>query len=138
MVYEQKYTETGKKIFHYRGKTLEELQELEVREFAKFVPSRSRRSLLRNFQKVEKFISRARKKISKNKPVKTHDRNLIIVPQMVGMRIQIHNGKEFIQTEVVGEMLGHAFGEFSITRVKPKHEKKGVGATKSSKSKAKT
>jgi small subunit ribosomal protein S19 len=128
---------TTKKIFKYKGKTIEELKEFEVREFAKLLPSRRRRTILRNFQKIESFIIRAKKKISKNKHIKTHQRNLVIVPQMVGMKIQVHNGREFVPFEVTGDMLGHVSGEFAITRVKPKHEKKGVGASKSSKTKAK-
>ncbi len=135
---DEKHTQDlGKKVFHYKGKTVDELKTLEVREFANLVPSRRRRTLLRNFQEIEKFINRSRIKIAKNKPVKVHQRDLIIVPQMVGMKIQIHNGKEFVPVEVTGEMLGHSLGEFSITRVRPKHEKKGVGATKGSKNKAK-
>ncbi len=137
MAYEKQIDATGKRIFRYRGKTIEELKELEVREFAKMIPSRRRRTVLRTFQKIENFINRSRKKIAKSKPVKTHQRDLIIVPQMVGMKLNVHNGREFVPFEVTGEMLGHVFGEFAITRVKPKHEKKGVGATKGSKAKAK-
>lgn len=137
MVNEKLTDATGKKIFRYRGKTIEELKEMEVREFAKLIPSRARRSVLRNFQEIEKFISRSKKKMSKNKPIKVHQRDLVVVPQMVGMKLQIHNGREFVPIEVAGEMLGHVFGEFAITRVRPKHEKKGVGATKGSKNKSK-
>ncbi|MBU0466056.1 MAG: 30S ribosomal protein S19, partial [Nanoarchaeota archaeon] len=60
----------------YRGKTLEELKTLDVRESAKFLPSRSRRSVIRNFQTIEKFIKRCEKKVAKNKKIKTHLRDL--------------------------------------------------------------
>jgi len=110
----------------------EELQKLDVREFAKLVRSRERRNVLRNFQKHENFIKDAIKKQSKNKLIKTHYRDLVIVPQMIGMKIQVYNGQQFIAFEVTGEMLGHKFGELSPTRTKTKHTKSGAGATKGS------
>ena len=126
-----------KKQFTFRGKTLEELKALDVREFAKYLKSRQRRSVLRQFQEIEKFINRAKEKISKNKPIRTHQRDLIIAPEMVGMKLHIHNGRSFLPIEVTGEMLGHKFGEFAPTRAKTKHGKAGMGATKGSKAKAK-
>lgn len=129
--------ELTKKQFKFRGKTIEELKTLDVREFAGLMRSRQRRSALRNFQKIEDFISRAQKKIEKNKPVKTHSRDLVVVPAMVGMRIHIHRGDKFVPIDIVGEMLGHKFGEFALTRAKAQHTKAGVGATKGSKSKSK-
>ncbi|MFH1365347.1 MAG: 30S ribosomal protein S19 [archaeon] len=129
--------ELKKKEFTYRGKTLEELKKLDVREFAKFLGSRSKRTALRQFQDIENFVSRCKKKESKDKKIRTHKRNLIIVPQMVGMKIQIHNGNKFLPLDVTGEMLGHRLGEFAPTRNRVKHGKTGVGATKGSKSKSK-
>ena len=129
--------EVKKKILMYRGKTLEELQTLNVREFAKLVRSRNRRNILRNFQRVEDFVNRAKVKVSKNKPVKTHRRDLIVVPQMVGMKIFVYNGRNFVPFEVTIETLGHKFGEFAPTRGRIKHTKMGVGATKGTKHKSK-
>ena len=129
--------EIRKKQFTYRGKTMEELKALDVREFAKYLKSRQRRTVLRNFQEIEKFISRSKIKIERNKPVKTHQRDLVIVPDMVGMKIQIYNGNKFIPVEVMGEMLGHKFGEFAPTRARIKHSKAGVGATKGTRAQAK-
>ena len=129
--------EIQKKQFTYKGKTIEELKNLNVREFAKDIKSRQRRTILRQFQEIEKFVSRAQEKIKKNKKVKTHKRDLIIVPKMVGMKLQIYNGNKFIPIEVTGEMLGHKFGEFAPTRGKIKHSKAGVGATKGTRAKAK-
>ena len=57
---------------------------------------------------------------------------MLIVPQMIGMKIQIHNGNKFLPLEVTGEMLGHRLGEFSVTRSKVKHGAAGIGATRSS------
>jgi small subunit ribosomal protein S19 len=129
--------ETTKKQYTFRGKTIEELKGLDVREFAKYLKSRQRRAVLRQFQTVEDFVSRAKKKIEKNKPIKTHERALVIVPQMVGMKIQIYNGHEFLPVEIMKEMLGHRLGEFSPTRGKVKHGTAGIGSTKGSKSQAK-
>lgn len=129
--------ELRKKEFKYKGMNIEELKKFDVREFAKFVNSRNRRSILRNFQKIEDFISRANTKESKGKKIKTHHRDLVFVPQMVGMKIAIYNGKEFIPVEVTGEMLGHKFGEMAPSRNRVKHGSAGVGATKGTKSKSK-
>jgi len=129
--------ELKKKEFKFKGKSIEELKTLDVREFSKYLQSRRRRTLLRNFHEIEKFISRSKEKIAKNKQVKTHDRSLIIVPGMVGMKIQIYNGQKFMPVDVTGEMLGHVFGEFAPTRGKVNHGSTGVGATKGSKAKSK-
>ena len=112
-----------KKDFKFRGKTLEELKTLDVREFAELMRARQRRSTLRNFQKIEDFVSSSQKKIAKGKSVKTHHRDLVVVPAMVGMKINIHCGNKFVPIDIVGEMLGHKFGEFAPTRVKAQHVK---------------
>lgn len=129
--------EITKKQFTYRGKNIEDLKKLDVREFAKLLPSRQRRTVLRNFQEHEDFINRAKEKISKGKKLKTHKRDLVVVPQMVGMNIQIYNGRTFVPVQVIEEMLGHKFGEFALTRARIQHSKAGVGATKGSKHKSK-
>lgn len=121
----------------YRGKSIEDLKKLDVREFAKHLKSRQRRAVLRQFQVIEDFVSRSNKKVSRNKLIKTHDRTLVIVPQMVGMKIQIYNGHEFMPIEIIKEMLGHRLGEFAPTRSKVKHGSAGIGSTKGSKSQAK-
>ena len=126
-----------KKQFIYRGKTINELKELEVREFAKYLPSKQKRTVLRNFQAIEYFVKRAKTKLEKGKKIKTHQREIIIVPQMVGMNIQVHNGKSFNPVLIEPEMIGHRLGEMSLTRSKVAHSKAGVGATKGTKHKAK-
>ncbi len=129
--------EIRKKEFTYKGKTIEELKTLDVREFAKYLKSRQRRFALRQFQEIEKFINRAKEKIEKKKQVKTHNRSLIVTPEMIGMKIQIYNGHSFVPVEVIGEMLGHRFGEFALTRARIKHGSAGIGATKGSRAQAK-
>ena len=129
--------ESTKKAFTYRGKTIEELKTLDVREFAKYLKSRQKRAALRQFQDIENFVSRAQKKVGKSKQIKTHKRDLIIVPQLVGIKIQIYNGHEFVPVEIMKEMIGHRLGEFAPTRSKVKHGGAGIGSTKGSKAKAK-
>ncbi len=126
-----------KKEIKYKGKTMEELKALDTREFAKYVGSRERRTILRQFREIEDFVNRATRKLSKKKQIKTHQRDLVVVPKMLGMKIQIYNGKEFIAVEITGEMFGHKFGEFAPTRGKIKHGSAGVGATKGSRALAK-
>lgn len=125
-----------KKELTYRGKTIEELKELDIREFAKLLKSNEKRTALRQSDDMQKFILRCNKKLMKNKQIKTHKRDLVIVPKMVGMKINVYNGKEFVPIEVNIEMLGHRLGEFIVTRQKVKHGSAGVGATKSSASKS--
>jgi len=123
-----------KKEFTYRGKKIEELKQMEIREFAKLLKSNERRTVLRQTDKVQKFLVRCNKKITKNKLIKTHFRHLVVVPKMVGLTIRVHNGKEFIPINIIGEMLGHRLGEFAVTRMKVKHGAAGIGATRSSSS----
>ncbi len=133
----EKLIESTKKVFKYRGKTLEELKPMDVREFSKLLKSRTRRMVLRQFNEINEFVNRAKVKIERKKTIKTHDRNLVVVPQMVGMRVHVYNGHAFVPVDIVGEMLGHRFGEFSLTRGKVKHGTAGIGSTKGSKSQAK-
>lgn len=121
----------------YRGQKLEYLKSLDVRESAKYLPSRSRRSVLRHFEVVEKFVSRCEKAIAAKKKIRTHSRDIVIVPKMVGMTIAIYNGKEFNEVPITVEMIGHRLGEFSLTRGKVNHGEAGIGATKSSKAQKK-
>jgi len=134
---EKEKIELTKKQFTFRGKTLDELVSLDVREFAKYLKSRQRRATLRQFNEIEKFVARCNKKIARGKQIKTHNRDFVIVPKMVGMKIGIHSGKTFEAIEITGNMLGHRLGEFALTRAKVKHGSAGVGATKGSKAQAK-
>lgn len=113
-----------KRELKFKGKTLEELKQLDVREFAKLLRSRQRRTVLRNFQKHETFVSRAKEQLKKGKnTIRTHTRDLIIVPELVGIRLQVYNGRDFVPFDVTIEMLGHKFGEFAPTRARARHNK---------------
>ena len=121
-----------KKEFTYRGKTLDELKQLDIREFAKLMKANERRTAFRQSDDMQKFILRCNKKLQKGKLIRTHLRDLIIVPKMVGLKIHIHDGRNFVPIIITGEMLGHRLGEFAVTRQKVKHGAAGIGATKSS------
>ncbi len=126
-----------KKEFTYRGKTIEELKQLNAAELAKCLKSRERRYVLRNSQEIERFIKMCKKKLGKNKKIRTHKRDIIILPEIIGMNISVHNGKEFMPVEITGEMIGHKLGEFALTRSKVTHSKAGIGSTKGTKHQAK-
>lgn len=64
--------------------------------------------------------------------VKTHVRNMIILPEMVGLVIGVHNGKDFVQVEIKPEMIGHYLGEFAVTNKPVRHGTPGIGASRSS------
>ncbi len=127
------------KKFTFRGYTTEELQKLSLDDFAGLLPSRQRRSLLRGLQpRYKKLLERVRAvrgqkgKAGKEVVIRTHCRDMIILPEMVGLKFGVHNGKEFIVVEIKPEMIGHRLGEFSLTRQKVKHGTPGIGATRSS------
>merc|ERR1719392_160660 len=64
--------------------------------------------------------------------VKTHLRDMIIVPEMIGSVVGIYNGKVFNAVEIKPEMVGFYLGEFSITYKPVRHGRPGIGATHSS------
>jgi small subunit ribosomal protein S19 len=133
----KRIVEVVKENVNYRGKTIEELKALDVRESAKFLPSRSRRTILRNFDTIEKFIKRCENKKLKGKKIRTHFRDMIIVPKLIGLTIAVHSGRTFQDVIILPEMIGHRLGEFSPTRTRVKHGSAGIGATKSSRSQKK-
>lgn len=118
------------KEFTYKGKTLQELKNMSINEFAELVPSRLRRSLKRGLTDEQKKLL---EKVKINdKDIKTHARDMVILPIMVGHMIKVYNGKEYIPVQITEEMLGHCLGEFSLTRKRVQHNAPGVGATRSS------
>lgn len=127
--------------FIYRGFTLDQLLSMSRDQFIKLLPSRQRRSLerrgptpaqLKLYMKVEEYRRIISEGKRPEKPIKTHARDAVIMPQMVGLTIHVHNGKEFVPVEIRPEMIGHRLGEFAITNKPVKHGRAGVGATKSS------
>jgi len=59
------------------------------------------------------------------RPIKTWSRRSTIIPEMVGLTFEVHNGKIFVPVFVSEAMVGHKLGEFSPTRVFKGHSKKG-------------
>lgn len=120
----------AKKEFSYRGKSLEELQAMGLKELTELLPARARRKIKRGFTDSEKTLLKNLR--TSNKAVKTHCRSMIILPEMVNKTIKIHSGKAFEEVVIQPEMIGHYLGEFSQTRKRVAHSSPGVGATRSS------
>jgi len=128
----------ARRIFKYKGHTLEELNAMSMDELVKIMPSRVRRTLLRGFTEEQKklmtTVKKAHKALEKGRKelVRTHCRDIPILPEMVGLEFEIYNGKEFNRLEIKPEMIGQYLGEYSMTRKPVKHSSPGVGATRSS------
>jgi len=124
--------------FAYRGYTLNQLQSMSMDEFINLLPSRQRRSLHRGLTPEQRIllekIRKAKESFRKgsSKVVKTHVRDTIILPEMVGTTILVHNGKDFVSVEIKPEMIGHYLGEFAVTNKPVKHGTPGIGASRSS------
>ena len=135
--------ERGKKTFKkstYRGIELKKLLDLNMDSMVKLLRSRQRRRFAHGIhQKYDRLLKKLRKAKKetpygeKPKPVKTHLRNCIVLPEMVGSVVDVYGGKYWNSVEVKADMIGHYLGEFSLTYKPIKHGKVGVGATRSSK-----
>jgi small subunit ribosomal protein S19 len=125
--------------FKYRGYTLEELKKMNMDQFIQLLPARARRSLKRGLPpRQKKLLERLRrayraKKRGKDLLTRTHVRDMLIFPEMVGLKIGVYNGRIFEVVDIKPEMIGHYLGEFSLTRKRVQHGSPGIGATRSSK-----
>lgn len=133
----QEYRTGREGEFTYRGHTLEELQDLELDEVVELLPARQRRSIQRGLSvEKEKLLEEARGKGEEetaNDPIRTHLRDMPILPEFVGMTFEVYNGQAFERVRVEPEMIGHYLGEFRLTRTSVEHGQAGIGATRSSK-----
>jgi small subunit ribosomal protein S19 len=120
----------AKKEFQFRGKSLEEIKALSLNDFIKMIPSKERRSVKRGFTPEQKVL--LEKIRAKQKTIKTHARDMVILPEMVGLVIKVYNGNSYFDLHVTDEMLGHRLGEFALTRRRVAHNAPGVGATRGS------
>ncbi|HDH91642.1 MAG TPA: 30S ribosomal protein S19 [Candidatus Aenigmarchaeota archaeon] len=128
------------KEFRFRGYTLEELKKMSIKEFAQLLKSRARRSLLRGLTERQKKLLEKIKK-HPDKFIKTHERDMVILPQMVGAKIGVYRGgakageksEKWVPIEIKPEMIGHRLGEFAWTTKEVKHSAPGIGATRGSK-----
>ena len=123
--------------FTYRGHTLEELQEMTLEEVAELLPARQRRTIERGLSaEQEKLREEAREAdpdATADDPIRTHLRDMPILPAFVGLTFAVHEGQSFERVEVEPEMIGHYLGEFQLTRQSVEHGQAGIGATRSSK-----
>ena len=126
------------KKFTYRGFELDQLQGMSMDEFINLLPSRQRRSLHRGLTPEQRMLLEKTRKTKEairkgsNMIIKTHIRDMIILPEMVGLTILVHNGKEFVSVEIKPGMIGHYLGEFAITNKPVKHGTPGIGSSRSS------
>lgn len=112
------------KVFKYRGKTLDELKALDLEKFAELLPSSLRRKVKRGFtEQEEKLLKKIR---ANEKNIKTHARDMFVLPEMVGLKLGVHNGKEFVQVTLNEELIGIRLGELAMTRKIVAHS--GTGA----------
>ncbi|XP_055837823.1 uncharacterized protein LOC129906173 [Episyrphus balteatus] len=127
------------KKFTYRGVDLDQLLDMPNNQLVELMHSRARRRFSRGLKRKPMALIKKLRKAKKEAPpnekpdiVKTHLRNMIIVPEMTGSIIGVYNGKDFSQVEIKPEMIGHYLGEFSFTYKPVKHGRPGIGATHSS------
>jgi small subunit ribosomal protein S19 len=126
------------KEFMYRGHSLDSLLAMSMDEFINLLPSRQRRSLLRGLTPEQRIflekLRAAQEAVKKGKELtlKTHVRDMVILPEMVGMKVMVHNGKEFVTVEIKPGMIGHLLGEFAISNKPVRHGTPGIGASRSS------
>jgi len=123
------------KEFKYRGYTVEQLQSMSLEAFLSILPSRQRRSLNRGISDEKRKLLedvRAAKNGKLKNAIKTHARDMVILPNMIGLTIHLHNGKEFVPIEIKPQMIGHYLGEYVITNKKVSHGTPGIGSSRSS------
>ncbi|MFX1319765.1 MAG: 30S ribosomal protein S19 [Promethearchaeota archaeon] len=126
------------KKFTYRGYELDELQRMPMDQFINLLPSRQRRSLKRGLpprqKKLLERLRKTRQHMGKGNPpmIRTHNRDMIILPEMVGLTLGIHNGKEFLPLSIQVEHIGHYLGEYAPTNKAVRHGNPGIGATRGS------
>lgn len=131
---------SARKQTYYKGKTIEELQALSLDELVELLPARHRRSLTRpqywNKERTKLLgrLREAKKALDKGKEVvvKTHRREFVILPEFVGLTVEVYNGKEFIPVEITLDKIGTYFAEYAHARKLVRHSSPGVGATRSS------
>ena len=120
----------AKKEFTFKGRTIDELKKMSLNELAQLLTARQRRSIKRGFTDQQKIL--LKKLRSKDKNIETHCRDIIILPEMVGTVVKVHQGREFVPIAIEPDMIGHYLGEFALTRKRVAHSAPGIGATRSS------
>ncbi len=124
--------------FRYRGRTLEEILKMPMDEFVKLLPARQRRSLRRGLKpehrKLLEKVHKAKRLMAEGKKVviRTHARDMIVLPEMVGLTIHVYNGIAWIPVYISPWHIGHYLGEFALTTRIVQHGEPGLKATRSS------
>jgi len=127
----QKRMPRRREEFTYRGHTIEELKGMASSEMIALMPARVRRKFVRGLTRDEEdLLSRVR---GGDEKIRTHLRSMVVMPEMVGRSLEIHNGKDFQKVDIQPESVFHYLGEFALTRHKVAHGAAGIGATRSSK-----
>lgn len=121
-----------KREFTYRGYGLDELRAMGMEEVLELMPSRVRRTFARGLSPAHRIVVDKLRE-EDGRLVRTHRRDVPILPYFVGREVAVHNGREFVRFEIRPEMIGHYLGEFALTRKPVRHSGPGVGATRSSK-----
>ncbi len=119
--------------FTLRGLQSEQLKVTSLEEFSKLINSHERRSLKRMSMQMKNFLEHFRANKKLNKPIKTHMRQMVILPEMMDSRISVYDGHKFVELLISAEMLGRRLGEFVHTTKLVKHSGPGIGATRGSK-----
>ena len=120
------------KEFTYHGLSKEELANIPNEKLFKLFPARVRRSLTRGINDDKRKLMEEMKDKNNKNPIKTHLRDVIILPYMVGVTVHIFSGKEFVPITITLQMVGHYLGEYVITNKRVNHGAPGVGASRSS------
>ena len=80
------------------------------------------RSLKKGPNLDERLLKKvAELKVGDKTVLKTYNRAAVITPEMVGFTFGVHNGRQFVPTIVIDNMVGHRLGEFALTRKFVKH-----------------
>ena len=123
------------KEFRYRGFTVDQLNSMSTEAILQLLPSRARRSLNRGISDDKRKLLedvRSQKDGKLEGQIKTHARDMIVLPVMVGATVGVYTGKEFLSVQIKPEMIGHYLGEYVITNKKVVHGTPGIGASRSS------
>ncbi len=115
----------------WHGKLEEDVKKLDMKTFMTLIPARQRRSLKRGLTEQQKKVLKSVEQGKNN--LKTHCRDMVILPSMIGKTFKVYSGKEYFPVLVSLEMVGHVLGEFVMTRKSVSHSSAGIGATRSSK-----
>ncbi len=123
------------RIYTFRGKTAEEMKNITKDQYLGLITSRQRRAIKRMSLGYRELLAKVEeaKKTGSDKPIRTHVREAVILPDWLGRRFAVHTGKEYKDIAITEEMLGHRLGEYAFTTKRVQHSAPGIRATRGSK-----